>query len=110
MAFEELKQRQSFVWGNGEFERISETGTDIYDAVVEALPAVPGERWLDLACGTGPISESTKRVGRASKTSWGIEGKAAAPPALAFTGSKSTNHARNIARASRSSARPVRRF
>jgi SAM-dependent methyltransferase len=57
MAFEELKQRQSFVWGNGDFDRISDTGTEIYDAVVEALPPTPGERWLDLACGTGPISE-----------------------------------------------------
>ena len=47
--------------------------------------------------GTGPMSESTKRVGRASKTGWGIEGKEAAPAALAFTGSKSTNHARKIA-------------
>ena len=60
--------------------------------------------------GTGPMSESTKRVGSASKTGWGMEGKAVAPAALAFTGSKSTNHARKIARASRSSARAVRRF
>ena len=43
--------------------------------------------------GTGPMSESTERVGRASKAGWGMEGKAVAPAALAFTGSKSTNHA-----------------
>ena len=49
-------------------------------------------------------------MGRASKTGWGMEGKAVAPAALALTGSKSTNHARKIARASRSSARAVRRF
>jgi ubiquinone/menaquinone biosynthesis C-methylase UbiE len=57
VAFEELKQRQSFVWGNGEFERISATAADIYDAVVGALAPVPNERWLDLACGTGPVAE-----------------------------------------------------
>ena len=54
--------------------------------------------------GTGPISESTKRVGRESKTCWGMEGNESAPAALAFTGSKSTNHARKVARVSRSSA------
>ena len=54
--------------------------------------------------GTWPISESTKRVGRASKTSWGMEGKEVCASALVFTGSKSTNHARKIACASRSSS------
>ena len=39
-----------------------------------------------------------------------MPGKAAAPAALALTGSKSTNHALNVARASPSNARPVRRF
>ena len=58
--------------------------------------------------GTWPISESTKRVGRESKTCWGMEGKEFAPSALAFTGSKSTNHARKITRVSRSNAcRPL---
>jgi ubiquinone/menaquinone biosynthesis C-methylase UbiE len=57
MAFEELKQRQSVVWGTGQFERISDTATEIYDAVVEALAPVSGERWLDVACGTGAIAE-----------------------------------------------------
>ena len=43
--------------------------------------------------GTGPMSESTGRVGRASKAGWGMEAKAVAPAALAFNGLKSTNHA-----------------
>jgi ubiquinone/menaquinone biosynthesis C-methylase UbiE len=63
MAFEELKQRLSFVWGNGEFERISATAADIYDAVVEALAPAPGEQWLDVACGTGPIAERATAAG-----------------------------------------------
>ena len=60
--------------------------------------------------GTGPSSESTKTGGEGVEDGWGMQGKEVAPAALAFTGSKSTNHARNIARASRSSARAVRRF
>jgi SAM-dependent methyltransferase len=63
MAFEELKQRQSTMWGNGQFERISDTATEIYDAVVEALAPVPAERWLDLACGTGAIAERAAAAG-----------------------------------------------
>ena len=60
--------------------------------------------------GIGPISESTKREGRASKTFRGVEEKEAAPAVLAFTGSKSTNHARKIACANRPNAWAVRRF
>ena len=35
MAFEELKQRQAVMWGNGPFERISATGTIAYDDLVD---------------------------------------------------------------------------
>ena len=56
MAFEELKQRQSVIWGNGPFERIAETGTVAYDEVVDRLAPEPGERWLDIACGTGAVA------------------------------------------------------
>ena len=63
MTFEELKERQSVVWGNGAFERISATAAEIYDGVVEALAPQPGERWLDVACGTGAVSERAARAG-----------------------------------------------
>ncbi|HKP19291.1 MAG TPA: hypothetical protein VJT84_12485, partial [Gaiellaceae bacterium] len=63
MAFEELKQRQSFVWGNGAFERVSETAADVHDAVIEALEPAPGERWLDVACGTGAVAERAAAAG-----------------------------------------------
>ncbi len=53
MAFEELKERQSVVWGSGRFD----------DALVEALAPRPGERWLDLACGTGAVAERAARAG-----------------------------------------------
>jgi SAM-dependent methyltransferase len=57
MAFEELKQRQSLMWGNGPYQRVTETLTDIHDLVVERLAPEEGDRWLDLACGTGAVAE-----------------------------------------------------
>ncbi len=57
MAFEELKQRQSVMWGNGPYQRITETIADIHEFVIERLDPGAGDRWLDLACGTGAIAE-----------------------------------------------------
>ena len=37
MAFEELKARQSVVWGNGPYQRITETITDIHELTIERL-------------------------------------------------------------------------
>ena len=37
MAYEELKQRQSAMWGNGPYQRISDTLEDIHDLVIERL-------------------------------------------------------------------------
>ena len=63
MAFEELKQRQSVMWGNGPYQRITETLPDIHALVVERLAPEPGDRWLDLACGTGAVAEQAAAVG-----------------------------------------------
>jgi ubiquinone/menaquinone biosynthesis C-methylase UbiE len=63
MAFEELKQRQSVMWGNGPYQRITETITDIHDVVVERLSPQDGDRWLDLACGTGAVAEQAAAAG-----------------------------------------------
>ena len=57
MAFEELKQRQSVMWGNGPYQRITETIVDIHDIVLERLAPQDGDRFLDLACGTGAVAE-----------------------------------------------------
>ena len=57
MAFEELKQRQSVMWGNGPYQRITETIVDIHDIVLERLAPQEGDRFLDLACGTGAVAE-----------------------------------------------------
>jgi ubiquinone/menaquinone biosynthesis C-methylase UbiE len=57
MAYEELKARQSVVWGNGPYQRVTETLADLQEHVVERLGPAPGERWLDLATGTGAVAE-----------------------------------------------------
>jgi SAM-dependent methyltransferase len=63
MAFEELKQRQSVMWGNGPYQRVTETLTDIHERVVERLDPRPGVRWLDMACGTGAVAERAAAAG-----------------------------------------------
>lgn len=63
MAFQELKQRQSVVWGAGEYEPIVEMTKDIHARLVEALEPKPGERWLDAACGTGAVALRAARAG-----------------------------------------------
>ena len=57
MAYEELKQRQSVMWGSGPYQRVTDTIADIHERVMERLDPQPGERWLDLACGTGAVAE-----------------------------------------------------
>ncbi len=63
MGFEELKARQSVIWGSGPFERIAETAADAHADLVERLRPSPGERWLDLACGTGAVAFRAARAG-----------------------------------------------
>jgi len=63
MAFEELKERQSVMWGNGPYQRITETIVDIHDIVLERLAPQDGDRLLDLACGTGAVAERAAAAG-----------------------------------------------
>jgi len=63
MAFEELKERQSVMWGSGPYQKVTETLTDLHELVVNRLQPQPGERWLDLACGTGAMAERAARAG-----------------------------------------------
>ena len=65
MAFEELKQRQSVMWGTGPYQRITETIHDIHERVVDRLSPGPGERWRDLATGTGAVAERAAAAGAA---------------------------------------------
>lgn len=56
MGFAELKARQSVMWGNGPYERITDTIRDVHRRVVDRLDPRPGVRWLDAACGTGAVA------------------------------------------------------
>ena len=57
MAFEELKSKQSVMWGNGPYQNVTETLTDLHEKVVDRLAPADGVAWLDLACGTGAMAE-----------------------------------------------------
>jgi ubiquinone/menaquinone biosynthesis C-methylase UbiE len=70
MPYEELKARQSVMWGTGPYQRITETITDVHEAVVDSLGPKPGQAWLDLACGTGAVAE---RAAAAGATVTGID-------------------------------------
>ena len=63
MAFEQLKERHSFVWGSAPFEHVAETIADVHDAVVEAAGPAEGKQWLDVACGTGDLAVRAARNG-----------------------------------------------
>lgn len=56
MAFAELKARHSVVWGNGPYERITNTIRDIHALVLERAAPKAGERVLDAATGTGAVA------------------------------------------------------
>jgi len=63
MAFEELKAKQSVVWGTGPYQNVTETITDIHERVIERLAPGAGVKWLDLACGTGAVAERASAAG-----------------------------------------------
>ena len=54
---------QATLWGEAEYERVAETFAPIYARVVGALAPQAGERFLDIACGTGGLSLLAARSG-----------------------------------------------
>ena len=56
MQFEELKQRHAAMWGSAPFERVAETLAEMHARIVETVGGRPGERWLDVGCGTGELA------------------------------------------------------
>ncbi len=60
---ENLKEKQSHMWGAGPYERVGETIADIHQAVLEWLDPQPGERFLDIATGTGEVARPAARRG-----------------------------------------------
>ena len=63
MAFEELKERQRIAWGAAPFEKIEDSIAAMHDDLVARLDPQPGEKWLDVGCGTGAVSMRAARAG-----------------------------------------------
>jgi ubiquinone/menaquinone biosynthesis C-methylase UbiE len=51
------------LWSGASYERIAATFTPIHERVVQALRVVPGQSFLDLACGTGGVAFIAARAG-----------------------------------------------
>jgi hypothetical protein len=67
--FADLKARQALAWGAAPFERITETFAEIHDRLIACLGPRPGETWLDVATGTGPLALRAAQAGRPSSVS-----------------------------------------
>jgi SAM-dependent methyltransferase len=63
MAFEQLKERQSVVWGSAPFENVAVDIADVHDHLVAELAPREGEEWLDVGTGTGGVAVLAARAG-----------------------------------------------
>src|SRR5256714_14565663 len=63
MAFEELKERQSVMWGSAPCENYVHWLAEMHDDPGDRLAPKPGERWLDLATGTGEVAFRAAEAG-----------------------------------------------
>ena len=63
MAFDELKRRQAAAYSSAPFEQLADSAADIHDHLVDAVGVKDGERWLDLATGTGAVALRAARRG-----------------------------------------------
>jgi SAM-dependent methyltransferase len=64
VSLAQWKSAQARVWGSANWQAIAETELlHVHDALVERLAPRPGERWLDLATGTGAIALRAARAG-----------------------------------------------
>jgi ubiquinone/menaquinone biosynthesis C-methylase UbiE len=61
--FEELKAKQSVMWGNGPYENITDLLTESQQALVDALDPQEGQKWLDVATGTGAVARMAAATG-----------------------------------------------
>ena len=51
------------LWGGGENELVAARFAEIHDALVDSLAPQAGERWLDVATGTGEVAVRAARAG-----------------------------------------------
>jgi ubiquinone/menaquinone biosynthesis C-methylase UbiE len=62
-AMESLKSKLKATWMSGDFDRIAQVYAPDAQAFVERLRLKPGERVLDVACGSGNLSFPAARAG-----------------------------------------------
>jgi SAM-dependent methyltransferase len=62
-AFETLTKMQAAAWDSAPFENVAENTADINERLIGELGVHPGERWLDIATGTGAIALRVARKG-----------------------------------------------
>ena len=60
---ESLKSRMKATWMSGDFDRVAQVYAPDAAAFVERLTLKPGERVLDVACGSGNLSFPAARAG-----------------------------------------------
>ena len=58
-----LKEWQARAWGYAPFEPLAAAAAQIHDDLVARLAPAPGERWLDVATGTGPVALRAAQAG-----------------------------------------------
>jgi SAM-dependent methyltransferase len=63
MALEAWKAERSAAWGSAPFERITHQLVPMHEHLVSSLDPRPGERWLDVATGTGAVALMAARAG-----------------------------------------------
>jgi SAM-dependent methyltransferase len=51
------------LWSGGEYELVAARFAEIHDALVDSLAPQAGERWLDVATGTGEVAVRAARAG-----------------------------------------------
>jgi len=63
VTFEAMKERMRVGWGAAPFENVEESIAVMHDDLVARLAPQPGDRWLDVGCGTGAVSMRAARAG-----------------------------------------------
>lgn len=63
MSLEEWKASRRAAWGSAPFERITHQLDPIHEHLIASLRPQPGERWLDVATGTGAVAVRAARAG-----------------------------------------------
>jgi SAM-dependent methyltransferase len=51
------------MWGGADYERVAQRFAPIHDELVARLSPSPGDRWLDVATGTGEVAVRAARAG-----------------------------------------------